>query len=251
MGDHAMTHAATHKVCQGFFYSFAIPKQSPLCGGVAPRPLGAGHKFRTRYAAIAALTLSTAQLATVTTFLAQPLQAHEATSHIAAPLTPEHIAELHSGEILITEDSRQFTLVAPLSELWELTATGEIIAQHSYAFDGSDFMLFFENGQELQLAASEPAPLGAMLAGEIHDLAHFYGTFAARAFTPSAPDALNQSMLFATGPGFAEQPNEYTRHWDAVGAFINVQLEDGSISRFHWTELDKYLTSLTDRSAHD
>ena len=73
----------------------------------------------------------------------------------------------------------------------------------------------------------------------------------ARAFVPTAPKELNQSMLFATGPGFAETPNEYIRHWEADGEFIDVQLRDGSIRRFHWTELDKYLVSITDRLAHE
>jgi hypothetical protein len=254
-----MTRSATRKVSQGVFSSFAIPKQYPLGGHVGLHALGfldrantnANHKTRPSFAAIAALILSMAPLATATTFLALPVQAHETATHADVSLTPEHIAELHSGEILTTEDDRQFVLVAPLSELWEIDAAGKIIAEHRYAFDGGDFLLFFEDGHELRLAGSDPAPLGAMLAGTRHDLAHFYSTLSGRSVLPGAPEGLEQAMLFATGPGFAEIPNEYTRHWEADGEFVRVQLLDGSIRRFHWTELDKHLTSITDRLAHD
>ena len=248
-----------HRTHKNSLLSSAIQKQSPLCGGVDPHSFGsphrsnpaAGHKTGAPIAAIAALILSTAPLATATTFLALPAQAHEASAHATAPLTPGHIAELHSGEILTTENARQFTLVAPLSELWEIDAAGEIIAQHRYAFDGSDFLLFFESGYELRLAGSDLVPFGVTLAGARHDLAHFYSTLGGRSVLPGAPEGLEQAMLFATGPGFAEPPNEYTRHWEADGEFVRVQLLDGSIRRFHWTELDKHLISLEDGPAHE
>lgn len=239
--------------------SFAIPKQSPFCVDADQHALGflhrtnpgAGYKTRTSIAAIAALILSTAPLATLTPFLAQPAMAHEVAAHTGEALTPGHIADLHSGEVLLAEDGRRFVLVAPLGELWEIDAAGGIVAQHSYAFDGNDFVLLFEDGSELQIPAADPAPLGVKLAGATHDLAYFYTNMSARAFVPTAPEGLNQSMLFATGPGFAEIPNEHIRHWEADGEFIDVQLLDGSIRRFHWTELDKHLLSITDRLSHD